>query len=379
MKTLERIIKGFILTETENHLDPLQFAYRIGKGVEDAKIFILDKLYTHLERPGTHAKILFADFSSAFNLMKPHILVQKMINDFNVDGQIIAWVIDFLTNRPQHVRVNGSISNSKLTQTGSPQGCCLSPLLYILYTDSCRSAHEDRYLVKFADDSALLSLLSDRGGDHGPALNDFVEWCDDSFLELNVAKTKELVIDFRKTQSFETVKTTIHDQEVETVTRYKYLGTIFDDKLSFNFNTDEIVKKCRQRMYFLRKLNSFSVDKVILTLFYKSFIESVLCFSFICWYYNLGVKNKNNLQKIVRTCSKVIGEPQRSISQFFEQQTLRKAHTIVLDRKHALNELFEILPSGRRYRTPKCRTNRRRLSFIPVAIRLLNNGADICD
>ena len=30
-------------------------------------------------------------------------------------------------------------------------------LLYILYIDSCRSAHADRFLVKFADDSALLS------------------------------------------------------------------------------------------------------------------------------------------------------------------------------------------------------------------------------
>ena len=192
------------------------------------------------------------------------------------------------------------------------------------------------------------------------------------YLELNIAKTKEMIIDFRKKQCCEPVKTIIHSQEVEIVTKYKYLGTIFDDKLSFDINTDEIVKKCRRRLYFLRKLNSFSVNKTILTLFYKSYIESVLCFSFICWYHNLGVKNKTNLQKIIRICSKITGEPQRAISQFCDQQTLRKAHMIVADKNHALNELFELLPSGKRYRTPMCKTNRRRSSFIPSAIKLLN-------
>ena len=43
-------------------------------GVEDAKLFILDKVYIYLEKPTAHAKILFADFSSGFNLMQPHIL-----------------------------------------------------------------------------------------------------------------------------------------------------------------------------------------------------------------------------------------------------------------------------------------------------------------
>lgn len=46
-------------------VDPLQFAYQTGKGVEDAKLFILDKAYKHLESPNSHIRLLFADFSSA--------------------------------------------------------------------------------------------------------------------------------------------------------------------------------------------------------------------------------------------------------------------------------------------------------------------------
>ena len=52
--------------------------------------------------------------------------------------------------------MNGKCSDMRLIHTGSPLDCCLSPLLYILYTDSCSSVHADRCLVKFVDDSALV-------------------------------------------------------------------------------------------------------------------------------------------------------------------------------------------------------------------------------
>ena len=59
--------------------DSLQFAYRTGRGVEDAKQFLLGKLYKPMELPQSRARILSADFSSAFNSMQLHILVQKLM------------------------------------------------------------------------------------------------------------------------------------------------------------------------------------------------------------------------------------------------------------------------------------------------------------
>ena len=219
MKTLEKIIKFFILAVTECNLDPLQFAYRPGN---------------------------------------------KLVSYFSLDNHLVLWNIDFLTNRLQRVFVNGCFSELSLTCTGYPQGCILSPLLYILYTDDCRSNHLNRFLVNFADDSALLSLLQGSEQYHGPALTEFVDWCDNSYLDLNVTKTKEMFVDFR-TQEHSPGKTIIHNNEVEIVSKYKYLGTIFDDKLKWDDNTEEIVKKGQQRLYLLRKLNYFSVDQKILT------------------------------------------------------------------------------------------------------------------
>ena len=62
MKTQEKIVKSFILTAVEPMFDPLQFAYRAGRGVEDVELFLLAKLYRHLELPQSHARILFAVF-----------------------------------------------------------------------------------------------------------------------------------------------------------------------------------------------------------------------------------------------------------------------------------------------------------------------------
>ena len=150
-------------------------------------------------------------------------------------------------------------SSVSLSNTGSPHGCVLSPLIFILYTDSCRSSQENNYPVKFSNDTVLLSLLQGHQSGHGCALpehnHDHVRWCDDSFLDLNVSKTKEIIIDFRKSKP-----STIHGEEVQTVQTYKYLGTVFDSQLKFSENTDSIVKRANQRIHLLRKLNSFSVS-----------------------------------------------------------------------------------------------------------------------
>ena len=131
------------------------------RSVDDARLFILDKLYGHLEKKktGSHAKILFADFSSCFNTLQPLILVHKLIENFSLDPQLVLWISDFLTNQGQHVVVNQIRSDMLNTNVGSPQGCVLSPLLFILYTNDLRSNHDNRFIVKFADDSAILSYL----------------------------------------------------------------------------------------------------------------------------------------------------------------------------------------------------------------------------
>ena len=84
-------------------------------------------------RPTTSARLLFVDFFSAFNTIQPHLMACKLRN-MNVNPTLILWVLDFLTNRSQYVKVNVASFSSRKTNTGVPQGSVISPVLYTLYT-----------------------------------------------------------------------------------------------------------------------------------------------------------------------------------------------------------------------------------------------------
>ncbi len=156
MKCFEKLVKEVLLAKTKNLLDSLQFAYRTQRGVEDATATLLNLVIKHSEGSKTHAKLLFADFSSAFNSLQPYILVEKLITDFGLDFNLVGWILDFLTDRTQRVRVNGRLSAPLISSTGTPQGCVLSPLLCILYTYDCISKHNNIFF-KFADDTVIKS------------------------------------------------------------------------------------------------------------------------------------------------------------------------------------------------------------------------------
>ena len=53
---------------------------------------------------------------------------------------------------------------------------------------------------------------------------------------------------------------------------------------------------------------SLNVSAAVLRIFYRSCTESVLTFSFLCWFGGLNIKRKNALNKAVNLCGKVVGE-----------------------------------------------------------------------
>lgn len=89
------MIKQAIQKHEQDSLDPLQFAYRVGRGVKDAILMLLNCLYHHFESPQTRAKLLFIDFSSAFNTIQPHLSTEKLVFEFILDPNIIGWILVF--------------------------------------------------------------------------------------------------------------------------------------------------------------------------------------------------------------------------------------------------------------------------------------------
>ena len=110
-------------------------------------------------------------------------------------------------------------------------------------------------------------------------------------------KTKEIIFDFRKNNTqYEPLR--IHGEIIEQVHEYIYLGTVIDDKLCWRGNCLTIQRKTNQRMFFLRKLKKFHVDRTIWTLFYQSIIQSVMTFNSICTFGNLTNEQKGKMDRI---------------------------------------------------------------------------------
>ena len=129
MKSFEKYMLSLLKAEVNLVLDPYQFAYRQGRGTDDA-----------------------------INTLQPHLLISKL-RKMSVNPFLIKWYFSFLTNRSQQVRVNNTLSECKSISTGAPQGCVCFPVLFTLYSNDCTGSHPRNLVFKCSNDTAILSLL----------------------------------------------------------------------------------------------------------------------------------------------------------------------------------------------------------------------------
>ncbi|KAI5108115.1 hypothetical protein C0J45_1709 [Silurus meridionalis] len=114
--------------------------------------------------------------------------------------------------------------------------------------------HSSNYIIKFADDTTVVGLINKNNKSaYIEEVQWLTAWCGANNLSLNVDKTKELVVDFRRTQSDHS-PLNIDGSSVEIIKSTKFLGVYLADNLTWSFNTSSINKKAQQRLYFLRRL-----------------------------------------------------------------------------------------------------------------------------
>ncbi len=358
MKSFEKLVLAYLKDITGPLLDPLQFAYRANRSVDDAVNMGLHFVLQNLDKSGTYVRILFLDFSSAFNTLIPTLL-QTKLTQLSVPSSICQWITKFLTDRQQLVRLEKFMSNSRSTKTGAPQGYVLSPLLFSLYTNDCTSKDPYVKLLKFAYNTTMIGLIQD--GDESAYRQEVKElavWCSHNNLELNTLKTVEMIVDFRRNPPALSPLTII-DSTVAAVETFKFLGCIISQDLKWDTH--------------IHHLRKFNLSQELLKQFYSAVIESVLCTSITIWFGSATKSDIRRLQRMVRTAERIISAPLPTLQELYTSRVRKRAQKITLDPSHPSHPLFELLPSGRRYRAPNTRTARNKNSFFPQAIYLMNS------
>ncbi|TWW65003.1 putative RNA-directed DNA polymerase from transposon BS [Takifugu flavidus] len=243
MRCFERLVLAHLKDCLPTTLDPHQLAYRSNRSIDDA-------------------------------------LITKL-GDLGINPSLCNWTLDFLTDRPQHVRSGHSRSTTITLSTGVPQGCVLSPFLYSLFTHDCRPVHGSNSIIKFADDTTVIGLI--RNNDE-TAYREEVErlttWCANNNLVLNTSKTKELIVDFRKARGGTQDPIHINGMAVEHVSSFKFLGTHISEDLSWTTNTSSIIKKAHQRLFFLRTLRKNQLSSAVLVILKASLMQLFFLFCY---------------------------------------------------------------------------------------------------
>ena len=147
MKMLERLVRRFLKSITRDLLDPLQFAYRVNRSVDDSVSLALFSILRHLDC-----------LSGAFNTTVPYKLFEKL-QHLSVPLSLCHWILDFLIDHPRSVKLNNLQSSIIVLSTGALQGCVPLPLLYSLFTNDSVSHHASVQLIKFADNTTVEGLI----------------------------------------------------------------------------------------------------------------------------------------------------------------------------------------------------------------------------
>ena len=264
-KVFERFVQKIISSQLHNKLDSMQFAYKSKNSTVDAIVTFLHSITKHLDECSTnYARCLFIDYKSAFNTIESHVLSDILIEK-GVSPDTCLLILSFLDNRQQFVRTIGGPTNVRCTSTGSPQGCVLSSLLFTIYTDGLKSTAPNVRILKYADDTVVVGLIKGRleHEDEQAYLDEVkktVTWGEKHYLRINEGKTKEMIIDFRKSTKMSPVTVFINDCQIAQVSTYKYLGLHIDSKLNFRNHIIENNKKTNKRLYLVKKLKSCGTD-----------------------------------------------------------------------------------------------------------------------
>ena len=132
-KIFEHIIYSHIFKHlnTHNILSQEQHGFRKYHSCESQLITTIDDFASHVDS-GAQIDTIILDFSKAFDKVPHQRLLMKLAH-YGIQGILLDWVKDFLSNRSQIVILNNASSEPTEVLSGVPQGSVLDPLLFLLY------------------------------------------------------------------------------------------------------------------------------------------------------------------------------------------------------------------------------------------------------
>lgn len=247
MKLFNTVIKIQLESyfENQNFLPKHCFGFRKDKSVQDVFFNLNNEMFNN-KRKKIQQVLISIDFSKAFDKVNLDKLI-KILKTYKTENSIINWLKQFLYNR-KIILESQNNSLEITTSSGLPQGSCLSPLLFNIYTIKLHSiASENVKVYQFADDFNMLITGKNRSElkrEVKKSISKFLQIANNLKLPINDQKSGMLNL-FRRTKKLDNIKCS--NKTFKKVDHLKILGVTYDEKLNFrrhhlnlkeNINTD---------------------------------------------------------------------------------------------------------------------------------------------
>ena len=241
----------------------------------------------------------FVDLRKAFDTVS-HEILGKKLHKFGFHDNIIAWLKNYLCNRSQRCKVNGSISNYSNITCGVPQGSILGPMLFLLYINDINTMLNRCKTKLYADDTVVYATHNSEQICYDWLCNDLemlIEWFNNNKLTINLDKTKLMLFatkNMQKRANFPQVE--ISGTKLQYVRHFNYLGVKLDSRLTFEMHANECLRLVSHKIFLLTKIRKYIDKKQALTI-YKSKIMPYFDYGDI-FLLGVQVKTKDMLQKL---------------------------------------------------------------------------------
>lgn len=276
-KMINRRLMHFL--EANRLLDPFQCGFREQKSTLDQLV----RLESQIRYAFAHKQYFLSVF---FDLEKAYDTTWRfgILRDLcalGIQGNMLKTIESYLSDRTFRVRIGSTLSKPFTQETGVPQGGVLSCTLFIVKMNSLRTVLPPTMFYSVYVDDVQIGFkscnLSFCERQIQLSVNKLSKWADENGFKFNPSKSA-CVLFSKKRGIAPAPEIYLNGQLLPVKTEHKFLGLIFDSRLSFTPHLKHLKLKCLKAMNVLKILAhmKWGTDKKCLLHLYKSLVLSRL-------------------------------------------------------------------------------------------------------
>ena len=269
--------------ERNNMLSKYQAGYRKGRSSQEHIFRLSQQVFNGFKQKKCTIAV-FLDVEAAFDAVWTEGLMYKL-SKLNLPTNFLRVLCSFLKARTLSVHVEGSVSREINLKAGTPQGSCLSPILFCIYVNDIPfDDMQDCHPSQFADDTGLWSSGTDTMATANKiqsSLHKLEKWCKKWRVKLSPTKTN--VILFTRCYKAHVFKPSLFlfGEQLSYVTEATFLGVKFNSSLTWEPQVRQLLAKAQPRLNLIRAMSTLNVseDVNLLLQLYKAIVRPIFEYS----------------------------------------------------------------------------------------------------